>query len=115
MVKLDTKILLLLRDKLELVYDLEKFLDKIEQIDFSSHTINQIEKDYYESKVEVTQDTIFNQFIQKLYSLLEYFQKIENSTVSINEILSEVNIDLVLTYQCVDKNLNINFDNYTWF
>jgi len=123
MVKLDTKILLLLRDKLELVYDLEKFLDKIEQIDFSSHIIEQIKKDYYEGKVEVeykveveaTQDIIFNQFIQKLHILLEYFQKIENSTININEILSEVNIDLVLTYQCVDKNLNINFDNYTWF
>ncbi len=48
--------MLLLSDKLELVYDLEKFFNKIEQI----------EKDYYE--VEVAQDIIFNQFIQKLYS-----------------------------------------------
>ncbi len=57
MVKLDIKIFLLLRNKLELIYDLEKFLDKIEQI----------KKDHYEGKVEIesTQDIIFNKFIQK--------------------------------------------------
>ena len=121
MIKLDSKILLLLRDKLELQYDLESFLENKKDIDFSSHMIDMIKINYEKNRIEKVdinskkQDIIFIRFIQKLYSLIEYFQKVENATVSINEILQEVNIDLVLTYKCVDKNLNINFDNYTWF
>lgn len=125
MVKLDAKVLLLLRDKLNVSYNLEKFLVKdniSNKIDFSTQLIELIDRDYKEylereknKMTEITEIENRKIFIQKLYTLLEYFEKIETSTLSINEILSEIDIDLVLNYQCIDKSLNINFDNYTWF
>ncbi len=123
MVKIDSKILLLLRNKLDLEYDLESLLEKKfktneNKIEFTKQLIEEMKTDYDENKINKInkkQNIIFIQFIQKLYILLNYFQEIEKTTVNINEILSKVNIDLVLNYQCIDKNLNINFDNYTWF
>ena len=126
MVKIDTKILLLLRDKMDLEYEIESLLEnklkKSDKIEFTTQLIEMLKRNYDEinevennTEFKKKQHNIFNQFIKKLYTLLDYFQEIEKSTVNINEILREIDIDLVLTYQCIDKNLNINFENYTWF
>jgi hypothetical protein len=123
MVQLTSKLIINIAQKLSLRYDLENFLEC--KTKFDQNFIDNLVKDY-DRYLEISkarfpeenwpkQHIIFIQFVKKLERIIVHFEEIEKSAGQVNEILADLNIDIVLSYKCINKNLEIDMSNYTWF